>query len=112
MIDVSDGLAADVWHICTESRVGAVCADAISINETVRNMVDGRSPLDHALGDGEDFELVFAVAPDDGRRLIETQPAPGINLSAIGECVTDGLWLESAGARQPLEPRGYVHPLS
>ena len=56
-------------------------------------MDDGRSPLDHALGDGEDFELVFAVSAADGRRLIETQPIVGITLTAIGECVEAGLWL-------------------
>jgi thiamine-monophosphate kinase len=113
MIDISDGLAADVWHICTESGVGAVLrADAIPISESARQVNDARSPLDHALGDGEDFELVFAVSPADGRRLVETQPVPSITLAAIGACVEVGLWLESAGARQPLEPRGYIHAIS
>lgn len=112
MIDVSDGLAADVWHICTESRCGAVLrADAIPIRDPAQQIDDGRSPLDHALGDGEDFELVFAVSPADGRRLVETQPVPGIRLTVVGECVADGLWLETDGRRQPLEPRGYVHEL-
>jgi thiamine-monophosphate kinase len=113
MIDVSDGLAADVWHICTESRCGAVLrADAIPIAEAARQMGDERSPLDHALGDGEDFELVFAVSPADGRRLIATQPIAGITLAAIGECVAEGLWLETNGQRQPLQSRGYIHAFS
>jgi thiamine-monophosphate kinase len=113
MIDVSDGLAADIWHICMESRVGAVLrAEAIPIREATYQMKDGRSPLDHALGDGEDFELVFAVSAADGQRLLESQPVAGIALAAIGECVDAGLWLETQGTRQPLEPRGYVHPLS
>lgn len=112
MIDVSDGLAADIWHICTESQVGAVLrADAIPIADAAKPATDGRSALDHALADGEDFELVFAVSPADGRRLVETQPVPGITLTAIGECVESGLWLESDGARRPLEPQGYVHSL-
>ena len=75
-------------------------------------MNDGRSPLEHALGDGEDFELVFAVAPEDGRRLLRDQPVAGITLTAIGECVESGYWLEEAGGRRALEPRGYVHSLS
>jgi thiamine-monophosphate kinase len=113
MIDVSDGLAADVWHVCTESRCGAVLrAEAIPIADAARQIGDDRSPLDHALGDGEDFELVFAVSPADGRRLIETQPVAGITLTALGECVAEGLWLEAGGQRQVLEPRGYVHPLT
>ena len=33
-------------------------------------MADNRSPLEHVLSDGEDFELLFAVSPDDGRKLI------------------------------------------
>jgi thiamine-monophosphate kinase len=112
MIDVSDGLAADVWHLCTESGCGAVLrADAIPISDAARQMGDGRSPLDHALGDGEDFELVFAVSPADGRRLIESQPVAGITLAAVGECIADGLWLESNGDRRPLAPAGYVHRL-
>jgi thiamine-monophosphate kinase len=112
MIDVSDGLAADVNHLCEESHCGAVLrAEAIPISDDARRMQDGRLPLEHALGDGEDFELVFAVAPEDGRRLVEAQPVPGIELSAIGEFVERGLWLEEGGVRRPLEPHGYVHVL-
>jgi thiamine-monophosphate kinase len=112
MIDISDGLAADVAHLCQESRCGAVLrAGDIPVSEDARRMGDEVSPLDHALGDGEDFELVVAVAPDDGRRLLQTQPVPGVTLSQIGECVAEGLWLEEGGQRRPLEPRGYVHRL-
>jgi thiamine-monophosphate kinase len=113
MIDISDGLAADVWHLCVESRCGAVLrADAIPVTADAHAMNDGRSPLDHALSDGEDFELVFAVDPAVAQSLLQTQPVPGITLAHVGECVTQGLWLEQGGQRQPLEPRGYVHALS
>jgi thiamine-monophosphate kinase len=112
MIDISDGLAADVWHICTESRCGAVLrAESIPLTPEAHQMTDGRTPLEHGLADGEDFELVFAVGPEEGRRLIETQPVPGITLSHIGDCVEAGLWLEEQGQRRPLEPTGYVHAL-
>jgi thiamine-monophosphate kinase len=113
MIDVSDGLAADVWHICRESGVGAVLrADAIPITEAAREVNDDRSPLDHALGDGEDFELVFAVPAAEGKRLTDTQPIAGCTLSTIGEVIDSGLWLESDGKRRALEPRGYIHGFS
>lgn len=113
MIDISDGLAQDLNHICEESNCGAVLhADSIPISADAPRLHDQRTPLEHALTDGEDFELVFAVSPADGRRLIETQPVPGITLSVVGECVKFGLWLEKDGNRQPLEPRGYEHPLS
>src|SRR5262249_22085423 len=110
MIDISDGLARDVHHICEESRCGAVLyADAIPSADAARNMKDNRTPLEHALADGEDFELVFAVFPEDGKRLIDMQPVAGIQLVKIGECLPDGFWLEERGRRRQLEPRGYVH---
>jgi thiamine-monophosphate kinase len=113
MIDVSDGLAADVWQVCTESGVGAVLrAEAIPVSDAARAIDDGRSLLDHALADGEDFELVFAASPADGRRLLESQPLEGVTLAAIGEVVEAGLWFERDGQRRPLEPQGYVHSLT
>jgi len=112
MIDISDGLAADLHHLCEESRCGAVLrGESIPIAADAMKMDDGRGPLDHALGDGEDFELLFAVSPVDGKQLVETQPIAGVTLAHIGECVERGLWLEQQGQRRPLERRGYVHEL-
>jgi thiamine-monophosphate kinase len=113
MIDVSDGLAADVNHICVESGCGAVLyAEAIPITEAARGMNDGRTALEHALGDGEDFELVFAVAPEDGLKLVETQPVAGVTLTKIGEFVVEkGLWIEENGVQRALTPTGYVHAI-
>src|SRR5260370_30245449 len=54
MIDVSDGLAADVQHLCEESRCGAVLwAERIPISPAAQGMTDERSALEHALVDGE-----------------------------------------------------------
>lgn len=115
MIDISDGLAADVNHILEESRCGAVLlADMIPITPAAVEMsrTSGKSALQHALADGEDFELVFAVSPADGERLVQKQPVPGIQLTQIGECVESGLWLEENENRRPLAPAGWVHELS
>jgi len=110
MIDISDGLAADVHHLCEESRCGAVLrAEAIPVSDAARMINDRRSPLDHALSDGEDFELVFAVPPAEAQGLLQAQPVSGITCVHIGECVDQGLWLEENGRRRVLEPRGYVH---
>jgi thiamine-monophosphate kinase len=111
MIDVSDGLAADLNHILEESGCGAVLtSEAIPIHPDAIELGHrtGRSSLQHALGDGEDFELVFAVSPADGERLAREWPA----LTKIGECVDRGLWIEEKGARRPLEPTGWVHEFS
>ncbi len=112
MIDISDGLAQDLHHICEESNCGALLrAESIPISDAARELAarDGRSPLDHALSDGEDFELVFTVSKEDGERLLREQPIAGIHLSHIGEIVAEGFWIEEAGARRALEPRGYEH---
>jgi thiamine-monophosphate kinase len=112
MIDISDGLAADVNHLCEESRCGAVLsAEHIPIADAARAVNDGRTPLEHALGDGEDFELAFAVAPEDGHALLKTQPIAGVTLAHIGEFVNAGLWLEENGERRALPSTGYVHEL-
>jgi thiamine-monophosphate kinase len=112
MIDISDGLAADVGHMCAESRCGArIWAQAIPISQDAHRIHDGRSPLEHALGDGEDFELVAAVSPADAERLVREQPITGIQLACIGECVEEGLWLEKNGHVGKLEPLGYAHPM-
>lgn len=111
MIDVSDGLAADLHHILEESSVGAVLyADRIPISEAVAELADGKSALEHALTDGEDFELLLTVSPQDGRRLLE-QPPVEVLLSHVGEIVPDnGLQIEdAAGNRSPLAPHGWQH---
>ena len=48
-----------------------------------RELADGSTPLDHALSDGEDFELILAVPPDDAERMLADQPL-GVPLTAIG----------------------------
>jgi thiamine-monophosphate kinase len=113
MIDVSDGLAADLGHIATESRCGAAIETAaVPISDAARLLATeaARQPLELALHDGEDFELLFTLSPDAGQRLIAEQPL-GVPVSRLGEMVAEqGLWLaDASGARRPLEPRGYDH---
>jgi thiamine-monophosphate kinase len=110
LIDISDGLAADVWHLCTESGVGAeLVAERIPLTPAALASTDGRSPLEHGLRDGEDFELILAVSPTDAERLVRTQPLAGLTLTDIGTIVPTGLWLLTTAGRQPLAPHGYEH---
>jgi thiamine-monophosphate kinase len=116
-IDVSDGLALDLSRLCTESGCGAVVElDAVPIHEDARRLAaqkaDGRTALEHALGDGEDFELILAVPTDDAERMLSDQPLD-VPLTRIGQFIAEpGLWQGDAdGNRRPLEPTGYEHRL-
>jgi thiamine-monophosphate kinase len=114
MIDISDGLSSDLGHILEESgRIGAILdAGAIPIHPDAHtaSALDGRSPLDHALNDGEDFELCLTVPPEAAERLAHAAPAPAV-VHRVG-VVTEhaGLWLRAAGgASAPLVARGFDH---
>jgi len=64
MIDVSDGLAPEIKHICDESKCGAVIyKEKIPVKDAVREVAGalGEDEYDYALFGGEDFELVYTV---------------------------------------------------
>ena len=110
MIDISDGLAKDLWHICKESQVGAILdAESIPITPDAYELSQKTrlSPLLHALHDGEDFELVFTVSPEDGQRLLRSQF--DFRLTKIGEIIEQGYYLRQDSENIPLEPKGYEH---
>lgn len=112
-LDVSDGLAKDLWRICQESRLGAIVdVDRIPISPAAYQMNDDRTPLEHALSDGEDFELILAVPPDAAEVMIKTQPI-GVPLTDIGEFTADAAFHQRGanGKLQPLAPTGYEHRL-
>ena len=111
MIDISDGLAADLHHVLTESGVGArLNAGDIPIREQDTPDRDGRTPLAHAVSDGEDFELLAAVDPRVAKQLVAAPPC-GTPLSDIGEIVAgSGAELVMPnGHVVPLPPLGYEH---
>jgi thiamine-monophosphate kinase len=119
-IDVSDGLSLDVARMMTASAAAAVLdLDAVPIHADAVRMAsrpgDGRSPLEHALGDGEDFELVLAMPPDEARRLVALSGRPPLQtpFTIIGEVVAgEGLFARSPAGRRPLRPQGYQHDLA
>jgi len=109
MIDISDGLSKDLSHMLVESGCGAVLiAERIPIHPDAVELArtSGKSPLSHALGDGEDFELIFTVSDADAAKLRGGSPVP---VFEIGEIVESGLWLETDGGRVPLVPTGWAH---
>lgn len=68
MIDVSDGLASDILHICTTSGKGcAIYEEKIPIDVSTINLCDSVNidPTTAALNGGEDYELLFTVSQKD-----------------------------------------------
>ncbi|HNQ24723.1 MAG TPA: thiamine-phosphate kinase [Phycisphaerae bacterium] len=107
MMDISDGLALDLSRMCAASGTGATL-DAQSldhaVSEAARRLAaqDGRTPLDHLLHDGEDFELLLAV---EGEAIV-----PDVQLWELGAMTESQLLLrEPDGRLAPLEPAGYLH---
>jgi thiamine-monophosphate kinase len=113
MIDLSDGLSSDIGHICRESGVGVVIeAGGLPLSDAARALArqDGRPAVEHALCDGEDFELLFTVQAGDADRLPTLDL--GARVSVIGRIVeaAEGRTLVGEdGRRVPLEPKGYEH---
>jgi len=114
-IDVSDGLSIDLAHLAEESGCGATIEiEAVPLADAAFRLVDrlgdGSTPWEHALSDGEDFELILAVPPEEADRMLAEQPLD-VPLTSIGRFVEEpGLWQRDArGARRPLVARGYQH---
>jgi len=121
-IDISDGLSLDLARLASESKVGAiidthhvpVSDDAKELSTRPTSHAPRHSPLEHALYDGEDFELLLAVPSNEASRLNKMQPLMstfGTQLTDIGEFVAEpGQWLrDSNGVMQKITPQGFVH---
>jgi len=108
MIDISDGLTVDLWHICEESGVGAeVELERIPLSKELRRA--SRRPLALALNGGEDFELLFTVPPDNVSRLRHL--GSRFKVMDIGR-ITAGkkiMAVDSTGKAKPLKIGGYEH---
>lgn len=111
MIDISDGLASDLRHVCHQSRVGAqLFEERIPIDPVVKKIAEefGESPLDYSLFGGEEYELLFTINPGQEEKI--RQLVPGISI--IGQ-ITENRdkisLIQKDGSEKIILSGGYDH---
>lgn len=111
MIDISDGLASELKHICKQSGVGALIEEAnIPVHHQayeLSTMEFGIDATTCALNGGEDYELLFTINPKDAEKLM-----PIMDVKIVGEIVPqeDGLKLQTKSGRlHDLLAQGWKH---
>lgn len=114
MMDLSDGLAKDLGSLTPRGLAPALCAPAMPISRAARQRATqtGAAPLAHALGDGEDYELLIVVARDADRAAFERawgKRFPRVPLSRIGIFVRADDRAALAGAINLGDYNGYEH---
>ena len=118
MMDLSDGLATDLAHLCTASQVGAqVLAEKLPGQELLQkaaHLVE-HDPVQWAVSGGEDFELLFTAPPASLDALMQLGHAHGLPLTPIGT-ITQGagvtllhLLADGTTTRQVISYQGYDH---
>lgn len=117
-IDISDGIAIDASRVAEASGCGAVIytgrvpvsTDAVELATRDGAADVAAAALAHALGDGQDFELLFAASPTIGQAILNDQPVD-CRVTHVGELIGErGLWQQTAnGQRSPLAVTGWRH---
>ncbi len=110
MIDISDGLASEIFHICKHSGVGAFIEESgVPINQEAEiTAIDfNMDPITCALSGGEDYELLFTVDPKDLEKVKYMA-----DIYIAGEIIPaeDGIKLHTKGGNiHPIKAQGWVH---
>lgn len=110
MMDISDGLASELHHICKQSGVGAYIEESgVSIHPDAQMMAINfkLDPITCALSGGEDYELLFTIDPSDIEKI---KYLPDIYIA--GEIVPkeDGIKLHTKGGNvHPILAQGWQH---
>jgi thiamine-monophosphate kinase len=118
-IDISDGIALDASRLAEASGCGAVIyTDRVPVSPDAVELAkrDGAddvqaAALAHALGDGQDFELLFAANPTTARSILNERTLD-CRVTHVGELIAEsGLWQQTSdtAARRPLEVTGWRH---
>lgn len=110
-MDVSDGLSLDASRMADASGVALeLDAASIPIHPDVYKTPSAQSPLDRALGDGEDYELLLAADPKESMKALRLAAKHQFPLARIGTFFRGrGLRLmKRKGRSSAVEPRGFV----
>jgi thiamine-monophosphate kinase len=113
MADVSDGLLADLGHICGASGVAAtVRAEALPLSPAAAQVAAAEPGLRVRLaGAGDDYELLFAAPPEAAAALAALGAELGLRLTEIGsvEAGAGVRLLDAAGREIAVAATGYTH---
>lgn len=109
-LDVSDGLLADLAHLCHASDVAAIVdVEQVPLSETLQAMPIEQS-RQWALSGGDDYELVFTLAPERMETLARLQAQGQIQATVIGQiCAGSGVHCELDGQEYSPARNGYQH---
>lgn len=84
-LDVSDGLLADLAHICEASKVGAnVILDAVPLSCVMKTAL-GEKAIEVAINGGDDYELIFTVSETNKVAMETTLAQIGVPVTCIGQ---------------------------
>ncbi|MCK4404256.1 MAG: thiamine-phosphate kinase [candidate division Zixibacteria bacterium] len=113
MIDISDGLSSELFHLTDESHLGALIYEQnIPISSKCLKLAPllNKTPLSWALSSGEEYELLLTFGKKDLSKIEKVKSK--VNISVIGEMVDkrDGVKLiHKSGRMKDLRKVGFVH---
>lgn len=112
-IDVSDGLIADLGHICETSIVGAtVSAATVPLSSAGRTAISaGHLTLSEAVSGGDDYELLFCAPPEARDALDRLSARLDVQITEIGE-ITAGagvVLIDNEGETMVIDRPGHTH---
>lgn len=111
-IDVSDGLVADLGHVCMASGVGAELElDALPLSAGLRAVFDEETGRRFALAGGDDYELCFTAPTSDGDAIHKACAGVGLQVTRIGRIVagTGVRVLDANGGAVEVPRAGWEH---
>ncbi|WP_421865814.1 thiamine-phosphate kinase [Parvibaculum sp.] len=113
-LDISDGLFADLGHLCGQSGAGArIEMDRLPLSDAARRAVEGQPELFQLIvGGGDDYEILFAAPPEKAGQVAAAAAEASVSVTRIGEVreTDEGVKLvDRAGQPIPLKQLGYRH---